>query len=64
MESQMSTLESQMSTEPTITTPPSAALSEQQQEVADFIAKMKRLAPATTERARPVGVRHGCDHEP
>ena len=57
MELQISTLESQMSTEPTITTPPSASLSEQQQEVADFIAKMKMLAPAAStgrERGRLV----------
>ena len=44
----MSTLKSQMSTKPTIPTPPPAPLSQQQQEVADFIAEMKRLAPATT----------------
>ena len=51
------TLELQMSTKPTITTPPSTSLSEQQQEVADFIAKMKMLTPATSaggERGRLV----------
>jgi hypothetical protein len=46
-----------MSTKPTIPTPPPAPLSQQQQEVADFIAEMKMLAPAASaggERGRLV----------
>ena len=42
--------------------PPARAASDA--EVADFVRRMKELAPAHGRRPRPAGVRHGRHHEP
>ena len=41
-----------MTAKPIVTTPPSSPLSEQQQEVADFIAKMETLPPTASIRGK------------